>query len=203
MTAVQDDDRKSAFLFVGDFNAHHRDWLSSVSPTDSHGIAALDFGNITGCIQLVTIPTYEAGNCLDLVFTDVPDIVRVDVTAPLDSSDHSCISLQVNHKRCVVAHIIIREVFLKNKVNWSVVRDEIAKIILSLLFHNDDPVVVLNDSLKDIISRKVPLKCIKYRSNDKAWFTNDCRKAREYKQAAYHRWSRCPSDASWHDYVAA
>ena len=31
------------FVFVGDANAHHSEWLESVSPTDRHGRDALDF----------------------------------------------------------------------------------------------------------------------------------------------------------------
>ncbi len=51
MSLIQDDDRKAAFVFIGDFNAHHREWLESVSPTDSHGRAALDFDNVS-CYSL-------------------------------------------------------------------------------------------------------------------------------------------------------
>ncbi len=71
---IQDQDRKAAFVSVGDYNAHHREWLESVSPTDSHDRAALDFANISGCSQLVG-PTHLAGNQLDLVLTDVPEAV--------------------------------------------------------------------------------------------------------------------------------
>ncbi len=62
MSVIQDDDRKAAFVVVGDFNAHHREWLDSVSPTYSHGRAALDFANVSGCSQLVAGPTHLAGN---------------------------------------------------------------------------------------------------------------------------------------------
>ncbi len=48
MATIQDEDRKAAFVFVGDFHAHHREWLGSVSPTDSHGRAALDFVDVSG-----------------------------------------------------------------------------------------------------------------------------------------------------------
>ncbi len=66
MATIQDEDRKAAFIFVGDFNAHHCEWLGSVSPTDSHGSAALDFANVSMCSQLVPGPTHLAGKHLDL-----------------------------------------------------------------------------------------------------------------------------------------
>ena len=55
MADVQQADRKSSFVFVGDFNAHHREWLGSVSQTDAHGRCLLDFATSSGCEQLVLI----------------------------------------------------------------------------------------------------------------------------------------------------
>ena len=54
-----------------------------------HGVAALDFATVTGCDQLVTGPTHTRGGTLDLLMTNVPDLVRVAVEAPLGSSNHS------------------------------------------------------------------------------------------------------------------
>ena len=77
MARVQSVYYKSVFVFVGDTNAHHSEWLESVSPTDRHVRDALDFCNLSGCEQLVRCFTHIAGNKLDLVMTDEPD--RVDV----------------------------------------------------------------------------------------------------------------------------
>ena len=53
---VQSVDDKTVFVFVGDSNAHHSEWLESVSPTYRHGRDALDFCNLSGCEQLVLGP---------------------------------------------------------------------------------------------------------------------------------------------------
>ena len=37
MHRIQRSDRKSCFIFVGDLNAHHQEWLASVSGTNSAG----------------------------------------------------------------------------------------------------------------------------------------------------------------------
>ena len=42
---VQSIDSKAVFVFVGDANAHHLEWLESVSPTDEHGRDALGLCN--------------------------------------------------------------------------------------------------------------------------------------------------------------
>ena len=49
-------DRKAYFLFVGDVNSHHEQWLGS-SATNLHGKAARDFASSSGCKQMVAKPT--------------------------------------------------------------------------------------------------------------------------------------------------
>ena len=48
MAAVQAEDVHASFLFVGDWNAHHQEWLGSAT-TNSHGVAAFNFATVQGC----------------------------------------------------------------------------------------------------------------------------------------------------------
>ena len=82
MSEIRELDRKSSFIFVGDMNAHHQEWLKSVCPTDRHGNAEFDFTNLSGCTQLIKKPTHKLGNCPDLLFTDVPGVVDPLVDLP-------------------------------------------------------------------------------------------------------------------------
>ena len=90
MARVQSFD-KAVFAFVDDSNAHHSEWLESVS-TDRHRRDALDFCTLSSCVQLVRCPTHFVGNRPDLVITDSPDIVDVFVCTPLGTSDHCLVS---------------------------------------------------------------------------------------------------------------
>ena len=74
MAAVYAADARASFLFLGDFNGHHQEWLGSTT-TNRHGVAALDFATVSGCAQLVVGPTHARGGTLDLLMTDVPDLV--------------------------------------------------------------------------------------------------------------------------------
>ena len=76
------EDVRASFLFVGDLNAHHQEFLGSTT-TKCHGVAAFDFATVSGCDQLVVSPTHACGGTLDLLKTDVPDQVRVSVVAPI------------------------------------------------------------------------------------------------------------------------
>ena len=60
MAAVQAEDVRASFLFVGDLNGHHQEWLRSTT-TNRHGVAAFDFATVSGCDQLVVGPTYARG----------------------------------------------------------------------------------------------------------------------------------------------
>ena len=57
MAAVQAEDVCASFLFVGDLNDHHQEWLGSTT-TNHHGVAAFDFATVSGCDQLVVSPTH-------------------------------------------------------------------------------------------------------------------------------------------------
>ena len=90
MAAVQAEDVCASFLFVGDLNGHHQEWLGSTT-TNHHGVACFDFATVSGYDQLVVGPTHERGGTLDLLMSDVPDLVWVSVVAPIGNSDHSSV----------------------------------------------------------------------------------------------------------------
>ena len=85
---------KTSFLFVGDVNAHHREWLGS-SMKNLHDRAARGFSSSSGCKQMTTELTHIDGGMLDLVLTDVSDIVGVRIGSPVGASDHSVIFIEV------------------------------------------------------------------------------------------------------------
>ena len=72
---------------MGDLNGHHQEWLGSTT-TNSYGVAAFDFATVSGCDQLVAGPTHALGGILDLLMTDIPDLIRVAVVPPIGNSDH-------------------------------------------------------------------------------------------------------------------
>ena len=55
IAAVQAEDVRASFLFVGDLNGHHQEWFGSTT-TNRHGVVAFDFATVSGCDQLVVGP---------------------------------------------------------------------------------------------------------------------------------------------------
>ena len=99
ISAVQAEDVRASFQFVGDLNGHHQEWLGSTT-TNRHGVASFDFSTVSGCDQLVVGPTHAFGGTLDLM-TDVPDLVRVAVVAPILNSDYSTLSAVISTAQAV------------------------------------------------------------------------------------------------------
>ena len=48
MAAVQAEDVRASFLFVGDLNGHHQECLGSAT-TNRHSVAVFDFATLSGC----------------------------------------------------------------------------------------------------------------------------------------------------------
>ena len=57
IAAVQAEDVRASFLFVGDLNSHHQELLGSAT-MNRRGVAAFDFATVAGCDQLVVGPTH-------------------------------------------------------------------------------------------------------------------------------------------------
>ena len=140
MAAVQEADVKAAFVVMGDFNAHQQQWLSSGSATDSHGRAASDFASLSGTVQLISEPTHVRGNCLDIIFTDVPGLLTTSVGTPIGSSDHCLISCTVKVVQNLPGITISQRVYLKSRANWVAISRDISSISWHRIFNSEDPV---------------------------------------------------------------
>ena len=201
MAAVQEADPKACFVFVGDYNAHHTEWLNSVTATDHHGIAALDFSNLSGCEQLISEPTHQSGNRLDLVLTDVSGIVACGVGSPIGSSDHSLIKINVELDQVVPDVRFTRKVYLKSRADWNGIRTDLTELNWSGIYRSQNVIECLNNHLDTIMERRIPSKILKFRLKDKPWFNADCKFAYHQKQEAYHLWRRNRSDFLWQNFV--
>ena len=126
-------------LFVGYLNGHHQEWLGSTT-TNRHGVAALDFATASVCDQLVIGPTHARGGTLDVLTTDVPELVRVAVVAPLGRSDHSSLSIAISMAQAIPNLCVSRRVLLKLRVNWTAVCDAIFVLPLRSIWSADNPV---------------------------------------------------------------
>ena len=84
--------------------------------TNRHGVAAFGFATVSGYDQLVVGLTHARGGTLDLLMTDVPDLVWVSVVAPIGNSDHSSLSAVISMAQAVPNLCVSWKVFLNIKL---------------------------------------------------------------------------------------
>ena len=65
---------------------------------------------------MVVGPTHARGGTLDLLMTDVPDLVRVSVVASIGNADHSSPSAVISMAQAVPNLCVSRKVFLTIKL---------------------------------------------------------------------------------------
>ena len=131
---------------MGDLNGHHQEWLGSTS-TNRHGLAAFDLATVFGCDELVVGPNHAHGGTLDLLMTDVTDLIWVAVLAPIGKSDHSSLSAVISMAQVVPNLCVSGKAFLKHQINWNTVNGAIQYLPLSNIWLADNPVEVLNKHL--------------------------------------------------------
>ena len=88
MPAVQAEDVRASFLFADVLNGSQQEWFGSTI-ANRHGVTTIDFATVSGCDQFVVGPTLARGGTFDLLMTDILDLVRVAVVAPIGNADHS------------------------------------------------------------------------------------------------------------------
>ena len=76
--------------------------------------------------------------------SDVPDLVRVAVVAPIVNLDHSSLSAVISMAQAVPNLCVSWKVFLKHKVNWNTVCGAIRELTWHNICLSDNPVEVWN-----------------------------------------------------------
>ena len=167
-----------------------------------HGRNALQFCTLSGSQQLTNgFPRHTPNNCLDLVITNVPNIVEVSIGTKIGNSDHCHLNVKIDVKQEIPQFTIQKKIYLKHRTNWDSVRAAIRCLLWSQIFRAPDPVQELNHHLTQVINRFVPTRTLRIRSNDKPWFDVRCRTAFDAKQTAYKHWRRYGT--GWQAYVEA
>ena len=151
-------------------NAHHSEWLESVSPTYRHRRDALDFCNLSRCEQLVRCPTHIAGSRLDLVMTDAYDIVDVFVGTPQGTSGHGFVSCELRVEQSAPKYNVISTVFLKHRTNLGNVGCAVMSSTWNTILKSADPLDAFDRAIGVVIGRLVPTTVLHSRSEDKQWF---------------------------------
>ncbi|CAH1642075.1 unnamed protein product [Spodoptera littoralis] len=195
---VQGQISSAEVVLLGDFNAHHADWLCS-SKTDHAGRSVHGLALASGLTQLVTVPTRipdvegQKSSLLDLLLTSHPDGYSVSVEAPLGSSDHCLVRSTVSWT-CIprLQEVRGRRVWHYRSADWDGMRSFFASYPWRrVCFLQDDPNAAAN-SVADVVLQGmelfVPSSLVPVGGRYRPWFDASTRKASRRKRGAYQAW---------------
>ena len=123
----------SANVFVfGDFNVHHKDWLTHSGGTDKPGELCYNFSISDNLTQIVNFPT-RIPDCdahspalLDLFISSDASICSTMAFPPLGNSDYVVVSVSIdfpiNPKQDTLFH---RMAYDYSRANWDGLRDQL------------------------------------------------------------------------------
>ena len=199
MAAVRAEDVHASFLFVGDLNSPHQECLGSTT-TNRHGVAAFNFATVSSCEPLVVGPTYACGGTLELLMTEVPNLVLIAVVAPIGNSDRSSLFSVISMGQAVPNYCVSIKIFLTDQVNWNTCCGAINDLNWNNIYHDDNTVDVLDicNCWMDVMYQHRPSVCAT-RINLSMMINAGVLLAS--KQGAHLRWTRDRSRVNWEGFV--
>ncbi|KAJ0171262.1 hypothetical protein K1T71_012812 [Dendrolimus kikuchii] len=185
-------------VLLGDFNAHHQDWLYPHQFTDHAGRETRKLAlalNLTQLVQGATrVPDVadQTANCLDLLLTTDPDRYSVSISSPLGSSDHCLVKAVSMYPPPDLSSCGNRRVWRYNAADWDGMRAFFASYPWKpLCFSSDDPSACA-DAITDVIRQGmeffIPFSDGVTSGKAQMWFGADCRRAEAIKHQAYLAW---------------
>ncbi|XP_045449660.1 uncharacterized protein LOC123658266 [Melitaea cinxia] len=186
-------------VFLGDFNAHHQDWLFPYQNTDHAGREALKFAlslDLTQLVQEATrVPDVDdhTPNCLDLLLTSDPDRSSVSVTAPLGTSDHCVVKSVSNFHPLDTGSTGTRRVWRYKSADWDEMRHFFASYPWRrTCFSSCDPSsceqeisVVIRQGMEYFI----PFADVSLDGKIPRWYNAECAEAAARKDTAFAAWA--------------
>lgn len=172
--------RECNILIIGDFNRPDINW-SLLSGSTIMSNLFCDFVFDCDLTQLVTVPTHNRGNCIDLVLSSTPEAVGLLSVSPnaLLCSDHYLISFQFSaNARPTTPVAKCRYVLDYSKLDYECLMVYLLNYDFSLCMNCTDVEAVwcnLQSIINNAISQFAPLVKLKANKNYPKWYNSTTR----------------------------
>ncbi|XP_045447831.1 uncharacterized protein LOC123656168 [Melitaea cinxia] len=186
-------------VILGDFNAHHQEWLYPYQVTDHAGrevrklALTLDLTQLVNCATRVPDVDSHTANCLDLFLTTDPDSHSIIVSAPLGTSDHCLVKSVSVCSPPEEAPCGPRRVWRYKAADW----DEMRHFFSSypwreVCFSSDDPsscAEAITAVIRQGMEYFIPYSDVATNGKARPWFDAECYRAEVKKRSAYTAWA--------------
>ena len=192
-----------SILLIGDFNVHHKDWLSSRT-TDNAGRRTQQLSDNLGLQQIVKDPT-RGENILDLAMTDLP--ANATTLANIGTSDHNPVLIQLDISASRDKPYK-RKVWCYEKANFWDMRGHLSSTDWSTLFkdYDNDPektCTKITEVICDAMDAYIPSKTVSRKTGDKVWFDDKCRRLAKRKRRIYRKGKKVSTPENKDKFVQA
>ena len=110
-----------------------------------------------------------AGNRLDLMLTNIPDIVDAFVDTPLSTSDHCFVICVLCVEQSLPVYNVRSTIFVNHRTNCDSIRSAVRNFTWSTILKAADSLVAFNQAIGEVIGRYVSITVLHSRSGDKKW----------------------------------
>ena len=185
-------------FFTGDFNGHSQYWWNK-GDTNPEGKEIEELTSLLGLTQLINEPTnfepHKNPSCIDLIFTDQPNIVLNSGTKPsLDNyCHHQIIFCRINFK-IPPPPPFKRKIWKYGRANVPLIKRAISDYPWRLnLNSNPDPncqVTLFTETILNIVSNFVPNETVKITPRDPPWITKPLKTLLNKQKRLYRNFKR-------------
>ena len=194
----------NVFVF-GDFNVHHKDWLTYSGETDRPGELCYSFSISNDLTQMVNFPT-RIPDCdshnpdlLDLFLTSDASICSTMAFLPLENSDRAVVSVSIdfpnNSQWNAPFHCIAHDY---SRANWDGLRDHLRDIPWEDIFKlsASAPASEFCEWVQVEIDVYIPHRKYQVKPNSSPWFSAACAAAIIHRNLFYRLYQREKSSDS-------
>ncbi|KAJ8722881.1 hypothetical protein PYW07_004061 [Mythimna separata] len=185
-------------VLLGDFNAHHQEWLFPFQCTDHAGREMRKLAltlNLTQLVQGATrVPDVDSHtpNCLDLLLTTDPDRYSVSISAPLGSSDHCLVKSVSVYSPPDPSPRGTRRMWRYRSADWDGMRSFFACYPWQPTCFSSEDASSCADAVTDVLRQGmeyyIPFSDVSVSGGALPWFSAECGRANALKRAAYRAW---------------
>ena len=187
-------------MLIGDFNLPGINW-EELTADSRKGAQFLDACTERGLEQLVTFPTHNKGNTLDLVLTDIPGAVHSVATyGRLGHSDHDMLVVEME---LGTKHKKLPEV-TKNwrRANWEEMRHELGQKDWQREMDGlgaEDAWQLFKTTVHGLVEKHVPTRVV--RTNGRPpWLSNELLQEIRKKRRLWAKYRKSPSQENKFEY---
>ncbi|KAJ8730179.1 hypothetical protein PYW07_017217 [Mythimna separata] len=182
-------------VLLGDFNAHHQEWLFPFQCTDHAGREMRKLAltlNLTQLVQGATrVPDVDSHtpNCLDLLLTTDPDRYSVSISAPLGSSDHCLVKSVSVYSPPDPSPRGTRRMWRYRSADWDGMRSFFTCYPWQPTCFSSEDASSCADAVTDVLRQGmeyyIPFSDVSVSGGALPWFSAECGRANALKRAAY------------------